>query len=425
MTFLNVVEIESALIALNNAYPGLTELILLPNPTAEGRRSHALVIHANTTYDCRPALIFVSGVHAREWGGPDTLVNLAADLLEAYTTGSGLTYGGRSFTATEIVNLVDRTDVVVFPDQNPDGRAYSMAAAPGSQQSMWRKNRNTASSSGNPARIGVDINRNYDFLWDYTTAFHPNVSPASNNPGSDTYHGTGPFSEPETRNAQWLVDRFPRAAYFVDVHSYSGLVLYPWGDDEDQTTDPAINFQNGTWNGQRGLRNDAYRDYVPPARLPQLQTAAGRAPRRDPGRPRPELCPPAGVRPVSDLGHERRLGVHPRVPRLQPAHRARDRVQQAADVLPDVDRDGRADQGRRRRARRAVRPRDPESLGGDHLLDPGLVLRRVEAAVAVGPVGTVRPVGPRPGRDQPDHRGDRVGRRPGGQVDRRDRVGRR
>ncbi len=275
MTFLNVVEIESALIALNNAYPGLTELILLPNPTAEGRRSHALVIHANTTYDCRPALIFVSGVHAREWGGPDTLVNLAADLLEAYTTGSGLTYGGRSFTATEIVNLVDRTDVVVFPDQNPDGRAFSMAAAPGSQQSMWRKNRNTASSSGNPARIGVDINRNYDFLWDYTTAFHPNVSPASNNPGSDTYHGTGPFSEPEARNAQWLVDRFPRAAYFVDVHSYSGLVLYPWGDDEDQTTDPAINFQNGTWNGQRGLRNDAYRDYVPPARLPQLQTAAG------------------------------------------------------------------------------------------------------------------------------------------------------
>jgi hypothetical protein len=52
-------------------------------------------------------------------------------------------------------------------------------------------------------------------------------------------------------------------------------VLYPWGDDEDQTTDPGISFQNGTWNGQRGLRNDAYRDYVPPNRLPQLQTAAG------------------------------------------------------------------------------------------------------------------------------------------------------
>jgi hypothetical protein len=150
-----------------------------------------------------------------------------------------------------------------------------MAASPGSQQSMWRKNRNPASSGGNPARIGVDINRNYDFLWDYTTAFHPNVSPASNNPGFDTYHGTGPFSEPETRNAQWLVDRFPRASYFVDVHAYSGLVLYPWGDDEDQTTDPGISFQNGTWNGQRGLRNDAYRDYVPPNRLPQLQTAAG------------------------------------------------------------------------------------------------------------------------------------------------------
>ncbi len=275
MTFLNVVEIESALIALNNAYPGLTELLPLPNLTFEGRRSHALVIHANTTFTCRPALIFVSGVHAREWGGPDTLVNLAADLLEAYTTGSGLTYGGRSFTATEITNLVDRTDVVVFPDQNPDGRAYSMAAAPGSQQSMWRKNRNTASSSGNPARIGVDINRNYDFLWDYTTAFHPNVSPASNNPGIDTYHGTGPFSEPETRNAQWLVDRFPRASYFVDVHAYSGLVLYPWGDDEDQTTDPAHQLP------ERHLERPAR---AAQRRVPRLRPARPAAPAPDGGR---------------------------------------------------------------------------------------------------------------------------------------------
>ena len=88
----------------------------------------------------------MSGVHAREWGGPDTLVNLAADLLEAYTTGAGLAYGGRSFSATD-VNLVDRTDIVAFPDKNPDGRAYSMAAAPRSQQSMWRKNRNPASSA--------------------------------------------------------------------------------------------------------------------------------------------------------------------------------------------------------------------------------------------------------------------------------------
>ena len=44
MSFLNVVEIESALSALASTYPNTSRLIILPFGTAEGRRSHALVI---------------------------------------------------------------------------------------------------------------------------------------------------------------------------------------------------------------------------------------------------------------------------------------------------------------------------------------------------------------------------------------------
>ena len=44
MTFLNVVEIESALSGLAAAYPNTSRLITLPNATAEGRTSHALMI---------------------------------------------------------------------------------------------------------------------------------------------------------------------------------------------------------------------------------------------------------------------------------------------------------------------------------------------------------------------------------------------
>src|SRR4029453_9546121 len=83
MTFLNVVEIESALVALRNAYPSLAELIPLPNETYEHRQSNALLIRGSPWFECRPAVVFISGVHAREWGGPDILVNLATDLLEA------------------------------------------------------------------------------------------------------------------------------------------------------------------------------------------------------------------------------------------------------------------------------------------------------------------------------------------------------
>ena len=265
MTFLNVVEIESALAALNSTYPTLTRFMPLPNLTVNGRRSNALLIRGNGYFDCRPAFVFVSGVHAREWGGPDILVNLATDLLEAYTTNAGLAYGGNSFSGAAVKAIVNRTDIVVFPDINPDGRAYSMAALPNSTQAMWRKNRNGP---------GIDVNRNYDFLWDFPVKFAPNVSPASTNPASDTYHGTGPFSEPESRNVQWLVDQFPNARFFVDVHSFTGLVLYPWGDDENQTTDPSKSFKNSAWDGQRGLTGGTYSDYHPAGRLAEHQAAA-------------------------------------------------------------------------------------------------------------------------------------------------------
>ncbi len=277
MTFLNVTEIESALIALNATYPTLTQLFKLPNKTYEQRDSHALLIRGNPSFDCRPALVFVSGAHAREWGGPDILVNLAADLLEGYTTNAGLAYGAKMFSAQEIKTIVDRTDVVVLPDINPDGRAYSMAALPATTQAMWRKNRNPASSGGVALKIGVDVNRNYDFLWDFPVKFSPSANMntlASTNPASDLFHGTGPFSEPESRNVQWLVDHFPNARYFVDVHSYSGDVLHPWGDDENQTTTPSKSFANPAWDGKRGVASDAYSEYVPATRLAELAAAA-------------------------------------------------------------------------------------------------------------------------------------------------------
>jgi murein tripeptide amidase MpaA len=276
MTFLKVPEIESALTGLHNAYPTLTQLITLPNDTYEGRTTHALAIQ-DGTYRCRPALVFISGAHAREWGGPDILVNLAADILEAYTTNAGLGYSGKTFGAAEIRDIVRLTTIVVYPDINPDGRAYSMAAPAESTQACWRKNRNPASSGGVATRIGVDVNRNYDFLWDFPTKFSANANMgtlASTDPGSDLFHGAGPFSEPESRNVQWLVDSFPNAGYFVDVHSYTGDVLHAWGDDENQSTDPSKWYGNPAWDHQRGVANDAYSEYISVGRSNAVVAAA-------------------------------------------------------------------------------------------------------------------------------------------------------
>jgi murein tripeptide amidase MpaA len=274
--FLSVNQIEWALGALNEAYPSLTRLIPMPNETESEspRRSTALLIRGNPKFDCRPGLIFISGVHAREWGGPDILVNLGADLLEAYTTNVGLEYGGATFSADMIRAIVDRTDIIVFPLVNPDGYAYSRAAPEQTDQSCWRKNRNPENSGGDSSKIGVDVNRNYGFLWDFTEAFAPGVDPASTNPADGRFHGKGPFSEAESRNVQWLVDNCPNARYFVDVHSFHGKILYPWGDDESQSTDSKMAFWNHQHDHKRGKRGDTeYREFMHKARLEELRAA--------------------------------------------------------------------------------------------------------------------------------------------------------
>jgi len=251
---MNVTEVESALIGLSAAYPALCELITLPNLTIEGRTTHAvrLGIQPANTVD---AFYLTGGVHAREWGSCEILINLATDLCDAYAGGTGVGYGGKYFSAAEVKAVMEQMNVIVFPCVNPDGRDYSQ-----NTYGLWRKNRNPADSGGSASRIGIDINRNQDFLWNFNTAFHPsaiNQYLASANPADDTYHGHAPHSEPETRNINYIHDTYTRIRWYVDVHSYSEDILYVWGDDESQLSDPSQNFTNPAFNGKRGLIGDA------------------------------------------------------------------------------------------------------------------------------------------------------------------------
>ena len=261
MSYLNIAEVESAIANLAAAYPSLTSLVTLPHASIEGRISHALRISTGG-FGSRDAFVAIGGVHAREWGSCEILINVATDLLKAYTANAGLKYGGKSYAAKEIQDLMNSIEFVFFPLVNPDGRKFSQdhdaAVLDG-----WRKNRNKASSGGSAANIGVDINRNYDFLWDFATKMAPSAPGASANPGSETFHGTAPFSEPETANVRWLVEMLPRCRWFMDIHSYSELILYNWGHDQNQSTDPSKNFRNAMWDGKRGVAGDTYAEYIP------------------------------------------------------------------------------------------------------------------------------------------------------------------
>jgi murein tripeptide amidase MpaA len=259
MPYLNVVEVESALsVAASAPYATFTEIIPLPKPTWEGRQCHAIKI-ASGTGGSRPGVYFLGGVHAREWGSPDILINFVEQLEQAYANGTSLTFGSKTFTVADIQTIVNTLDIIVFPQANPDGRNYSM-----NTDHCWRKNRRTAPPNS-AACPGVDINRNFDILWDFPVYFSPAaaIQDSTDPCNYQYYRGPSALSEPETQNAKWIFDTFPNVGFFVDLHSSGENILHSWGDDQDQTTDPSMNFQNPTFNGMRGVKNDAYGEYIP------------------------------------------------------------------------------------------------------------------------------------------------------------------
>src|SRR6476619_7220447 len=264
--YLTADEVEAAMILGERNHAGYFERIALPHLTWEKRRVHACRIgrtgRNGASRRRRPAVCFVGGVHGREWGSPDILVYFARRLLRAYRDGKGVRLGHRSFTAPQIRRVVEHLDVIVLPQVNPDGRHFSMERHP-----MWRKNRRPAPRGRGHKSVGVDLNRNFPFLWRFDRHFAPDTVQSTFNPGDyETYAGTSEASEPETRNVIWLLDRFPNIRYFVDLHSYGETILHSWGTDENQSDDPRMNFRNPQYDGMRGRINDhVYREYLPAA----------------------------------------------------------------------------------------------------------------------------------------------------------------
>ena len=257
-SILNMQEAASALQGLQNAYPDV-RLFTPPHKTFEGRTVHGLAVGEE------PRVYIQGGIHARERGATDSVIYLVADLLYARRHGGGLTYGDRTYSHDDVLKALS-AGVAIVPALNPDGISYDQRS-----NACWRKNRNTTfEEEGRPNTVGVDLNRNYDFLWHYEKDFNSSASLgeiASSNPASSIFHGGSPASEAEVRNSAWTMHHFGNLSWFIDVHSFSGVVLYIWGDDNPQTTRPYENFMNATYNGKRGFLNkdppgSQYKEYI-------------------------------------------------------------------------------------------------------------------------------------------------------------------
>ncbi|KAK9702763.1 Zinc carboxypeptidase [Popillia japonica] len=82
---------------------------------------------------------------------------------------------------------------------------------------MWRKTRTPYGSC-----YGADPNRNWGYRW--------NTGGASSNPCSDTFAGPNPFSERSTSTmSQFFTGISSRVVGYISFHSYSQLLLFPYG----------------------------------------------------------------------------------------------------------------------------------------------------------------------------------------------------
>jgi carboxypeptidase T len=240
---------------LGSLLPDYCSVVPLPYPTWEGRTVNAVRLRAGDDGP-RPTVLFTSGMHAGEVGSADISVYFLNNLLNSYLTASPVVLGNYGLPKEHVQAILEHLEIVVVPCVNPDGRTYVETT-----QNWWRKNRNPNVGQG---ETGVDINRNFDFLWSSGIG-------SAIDPSDDEYRGPSALSEPESRNVQWLLDT-TGAQVYIDIHGPSQTLVYTWGDAPDQSTDPSMNFQNPAWDGRRGGQ---YQEYIAPPDIELLRALGG------------------------------------------------------------------------------------------------------------------------------------------------------
>jgi hypothetical protein len=223
----------------------------------------------------RPAVLYNAVQHAREW--------IAAEVerrLFKYILDNSKTKGDEA-----IKRLLQTRELWFVPIVNPDGYDYTFVDK-GTR--LWRKNLRDVNGGGFSQDVdGVDPNRNWPTNWNY------DQEGASADSSTETYHGSGPASEPEVQAMRALEQRID-FKFSIDYHSFAQLILYPegwqvetlasdWpimtalaGDDDHPAVagfDPDVSAELYTTNGD--VTDDAWRTFGTQAFTVELDGGTG------------------------------------------------------------------------------------------------------------------------------------------------------
>lgn len=166
----------------------------------------------------KPKFLLMAAIHAREYTTAELATRFAEELIAKYNKDPDVTW------------LLDYFEIHIVPQVNPDGRKKAETGL------LWRKNTDSNDGCTNSSTWGTDLNRNSSFRW--------NNGGSSSNACNETYRGPSAASEPEVQVIQnYAASIFPdqrgpndsdaapatTEGVFISLHSYSQLVLYPWG----------------------------------------------------------------------------------------------------------------------------------------------------------------------------------------------------
>jgi carboxypeptidase T len=167
----------------------------------------------------KPRLYITSAIHAREYTTAELMTRFAEYLVDNYGIDADATW------------LLDEHEINLMLHTNPDGRKHAETGE------SWRKNTNENYCSPTSTSRGADLNRNFEFQWGCCGG-------SSGDQCASTYRGPSTASEPEVQAVQsYARSIFPdqrdpslgaaapadATGLYIDIHSYSNLVLWPWG----------------------------------------------------------------------------------------------------------------------------------------------------------------------------------------------------
>ncbi|XP_024410909.2 carboxypeptidase A4 [Desmodus rotundus] len=188
-------------------FPGLASRVKIGH-SFENRPMYALKFSTGEGSK-RPAIWLNAGIHSREWISQATAMWTARKIVSDYGKDPAIT------------SILEKMDIFLMPVANPDGYVYTHT-----RNRLWRKTRSLYPGS---SCIGVDPNRN----WNASFA----GGGASGNPCSEVYHGPHANSEVEVKSVVDFIQEHGNFKCFIDLHSYSQLLMYPYGYTDKKAPD--------------------------------------------------------------------------------------------------------------------------------------------------------------------------------------------